>query len=914
MRNRLAALTLLLALFPASSLLARIISYSPYTDRAAIPAHQHRMNRYFALIEGGTPATNPSLSPVPPMGGLQAHLVLYDFRGLEEPRVIYPAEGSAGFHGAAVRESATGAVSIIALTSGQEGQPASVYRLSTDGGATWKTLAIPVPTVVQSLPTGIDIGGPFAAARGSQIRIGNEQWPFVVSTRAAVYAVGADGSAKVLLEVPAGSLSVSLLGVDATGTRFLAAAAGQIHVLDLLSGTAAVVAEGSATTIADGWITPGGAVYLEEHTGGIIRLLYVVNGVRTELFQASSNRLNLFAVPTHDYSGAWIVDRGPGKPTSLYKHTAAAGAVKQWEDITAPEVEALHAGSSGTRLLVQVHRPRPQADQRIFQDPALAIWRVGQPAPRFYDELYMDEQANKGFVHLDVEKLEAGEPFVFDSGVRWMGMPGPVVSPSPGGGGDVVQEWGVVRASLKQRLVLPAVGRTAGAFDSDWVTDVIIQNPVDAPQRVDIRFAPSGLSTVAAQDNARSVVLEPNEIRLIEDVLHSLFGIESAIGAFFIEPESGITMTSRTYSKSSEGTYGFGMHAIDVHAAAASARFPLTFAGAFLGQDYRTNLIIADAGESGSLAGVRAAGTSGLMGFSDVAFEVGARGQQQINNVGTSIGLWPFETGALLFRPARGSATAAVFAIDNRTNDPTYFPPDLPAPIVRTIPAIGHVDGANDSRFRSDLYLYNPSPQVRTVTLQMKMWDSAANATINFTMLPNEARIIRNVLQTLFGRTGIARLRYQSAAGDSSGIRVTSRTYSINDDGGTFGFLMPPLNNFQSGGMGDTLEILGAVSAADYRTNIGLVDLAAFPMTQAVNVRIEIIDAGGRVADSFTANVPSAGGMQLNDVFRSRDIDVSGPVLIRVSPLNGLVGAYATFVDNRTNDAVYLSANLAVKE
>ena len=60
-----------------------------------------------------------------------------------------------------------------------------------------------------------------------------------------------------------------------------------------------------------------------------------------------------------------------------------------------------------------------------------------------------------------------------------------------------------------------------------------------------------------------------------------------------------------------------------------------------------------------------------------------------------------------------------------------------------------------------------------------------------------EARVIRDVLATAFGKSGIARLRLTSQSFDNSGIRVTSRTYSGDSHGGTYGFLMPPLNNFQ---------------------------------------------------------------------------------------------------------------------
>jgi len=667
-----------------------------------------------------------------------------------------------------------------------------------------------------------------------------------------------------------------------------------------------------------------GDAYVEERVNSQVTLLFYRAGANSGSVIATANvntdpsQLPLFAIPTADYSGAWVITRGGGKPTVLSKHTAAGGLVEQWQDITAPEVEALHAGPSGQTVLIQVHRPRLQADQRLFKDPALAVWHVGQPAPRAYDELFMNEQINKGFVHVDPDKIEDGEVFVFDSGaIVNQGGGGVIISPSVpvGGGGDVLQEWGVVRASLKQQLVLPGIGRTRGAFDSNWLSDVIVYNPLDQAQKVAIRYVATGDEPRTADIKETTLTLAAHEIRVIPDALKALFDVENGGGAFFITPEAGVNVTSRTYNKTSSGTYGFGMNGIDLFTA-ASPRFPVSFAGAFPGLNFRTNLILTDTSTRGSDTTLTAAGQSGAMGNAGVQFRAPIGGQQQINGIGQPLGLFPTDTGALIVKPENGEAIASVIAIDNRTNDPTYFPPDLPSPVVRTIPAIGHLDGANNSRFRSDLYLYNPAAQPRSVTLQAKMWDTTEQPlTLNLTLLPNEARVIKDVLFTAFGRTGIARLRYQSQ-GDPVGVRVTSRTYTIKDDGGTFGFLMPPLNNFQTAAPGDTLEILGTVGGANYRMNIGIVELTGFPSSTApANVRVEIIDDKGKTLDSFNVNVPIAGGIQLNDVFHARNLG-DGPTaaLIRVTPITGLVGAYATLNDNGTNDPTYLAANLAARQ
>jgi hypothetical protein len=377
-----------------------------------------------------------------------------------------------------------------------------------------------------------------------------------------------------------------------------------------------------------------------------------------------------------------------------------------------------------------------------------------------------------------------------------------------------------------------------------------------------------------------------------------------------------VNVTSRTYTSSANGTYGFGMNAIDVFAA-ASPRFPVSFSGAFLGPNFRTNLVITDVSGRGSEAALSGWGAFGPTGNAFTSYSVPALGQQQFNGVNVAMGVGANETGALVVTPQRGEAVAALFAIDNRTNDSTYFPPDIPASVVRVIPAIGHLDGANGSKFRTDLFLFNEADQAKTLTLQAKVWDSADPVTsFPLTLLPHEARLIPDVLKTAFNKTGIARLRYfqQGTTADTS-VRVTSRTYTIDDNGGTFGFLMPPLNSFQSGSPGDTLEILGASLDKRFRTNLGLVDLTPFAGNVQSRAKVSIVDNHGGVLDSFEITLPALGGNQINDLFHARSLPESAtPVLLRVTVIQGSVGAYAAVVDNGTNDPAYFAANLGAKQ
>ena len=131
---------------------------------------------------------------------------------------------------------------------------------------------------------------------------------------------------------------------------------------------------------------------------------------------------------------------------------------------------------------------------------------------------------------------------------------------------------------------------------------------------------------------------------------------------------------------------------------------------------------------------------------------------------------------------------------------------------------------------------------------------------MSFTLLPREARTITDALPTLFNMTGLARLRYWSnAAGD--GVRVTSRTYTVEESGATYGSLIPPLNNFQIAAPGDHLEILGVNGGSGFRTNLGLVELSPSTAGGRRAYASSVLDQNLKQLDSFSVTVPRAGGM-----------------------------------------------------
>jgi hypothetical protein len=205
----------------APSLPARIISYAPVTDRHAMPAVQHRANRTYLLIEADYPISIYS-------GAYGAKLVLYDSRGEREPRVLFGGPEVTIFR-AAAREETDGTLRILVQTNANLGGDnlfrAIRYLYSADTGATWKPLPLPATDWYYPIPVA-DVGGPVARERGSTIRIGTTEFPFVLviapnaPTGAGVFRVGVDGEVKLLLPLVVNS-NPGFVGSDREGTRFL---------------------------------------------------------------------------------------------------------------------------------------------------------------------------------------------------------------------------------------------------------------------------------------------------------------------------------------------------------------------------------------------------------------------------------------------------------------------------------------------------------------------------------------------------------------------------------------------------------------------------------------------------------------------------------------------------------------------
>ncbi len=164
------------------------------------------------------------------------------------------------------------------------------------------------------------------------------------------------------------------------------------------------------------------------------------------------------------------------------------------------------------------------------------------------------------------------------------------------------------------------------------------------------------------------------------------------------------------------------------------------------------------------------------------------------------------------------------------------------------------------------------------------------------------------MLDSLFAFEGTAALRITPEAGQIVG---TSRTYH-DAPGGTYGQFIPVLQRLHAASFGQQATILqlsgGSSSEAEFRTNMGIVNAGG----NAITVVIDLFYASGAPLASLTRVLPAFGYEQVNGVFDEAGCETmaDGYAVVTSTTPGGAFFTYASVVDNRSNDAVFIPAQI----
>jgi subtilisin-like proprotein convertase family protein len=213
------------------------------------------------------------------------------------------------------------------------------------------------------------------------------------------------------------------------------------------------------------------------------------------------------------------------------------------------------------------------------------------------------------------------------------------------------------------------------------------------------------------------------------------------------------------------------------------------------------------------------------------------------------------------------------------------------------VAGIAHAPGAAGSNWRSKMAVLNRSGSSTQVTLSY-VRASKALLKQTITLANNQMRAWDDVAVSLFG-----------VAGNSSGavmvesaqpLVITARTYNASATG-TFGQFLPGVDESQSLTSGQTGVLSQLSKNADFRTNIGFVNLG----TSSCSVRITLRNTAGiAVGSPVTVSVPPDSWRQDNDTFQSAGAGSHNDAYATLQVLSSgcEVWGYASVVDNRTSD------------
>jgi hypothetical protein len=140
---------------------------------------------------------------------------------------------------------------------------------------------------------------------------------------------------------------------------------------------------------------------------------------------------------------------------------------------------------------------------------------------------------------------------------------------------------------------------------------------------------------------------------------------------------------------------------------------------------------------------------------------------------------------------------------------------------------------------------------------------------------------------------------------------VAARTYNLDLAGGTYGLNLRSFTEDDLLYPGDTGYIVGVSNSADqdlgFRTNLGLLNTDRDRWT---GVRLTLLDVSGAAVGEPQELMIAPGVLRQFDLAKFFGVeDVTGSASLRIEVTEGGgVAAYATEIDNRTQDAIFIPA------
>ena len=472
--------------------------------------------------------------------------------------------------------------------------------------------------------------------------------------------------------------------------------------------------------------------------------------------------------------------------------------------------------------------------------------------------------------------------------------------------------------------VVPSAVHAPGLNQTRWRTDLWVFNPGETPLDLDIEFLLEDHNNWLADHPTLEVNIPPEGTAVLEDVLLLIPDLvvddQAVVGSVLISrPEDDLqpapVITSRTFNQTPTGTFGQFVPAASVPPNAAD-RLYLT--GLSHTSNSRTNIRLANLGTEAVDVTLFVLAENGHALGQPVTRTVLPLSTTQVNGIaevawaGTDLDIFSVRVDTEV-----DNVLAWASVVDNRTGDPVLFNPLSANAASRTlwVPGVAHLDGANNSQWRSDITIINPALfPLDSDLIYVPSEGIDVLPSLEITNLqPPQALFFPDVLAAEFLAPGAESKGHLiiSGTGQEPPLEIAARTYNLDPSGGTYGQNLHIFDGTDVLTPGHRAFIPGVTVSANetegFRTNLGLLNLDD---TQSAEVELTLFDQQGSIAGSPVTLWVAAGQMsQFNLASRLglQGIDVQGTVMIE--HLSGVaVVAYASVIDNRTQDPILIPA------
>ena len=236
------------------------------------------------------------------------------------------------------------------------------------------------------------------------------------------------------------------------------------------------------------------------------------------------------------------------------------------------------------------------------------------------------------------------------------------------------------------------------------------------------------------------------------------------------------------------------------------------------------------------------------------------------------------------------------------------------------VPSVGHLAGI-ESLWRSDIRLANLASNAQKFQLTFNAGTGDTAATMKQTTVSVDAgatMALDDIVRNWYGigglgnsSNGLLTVQPLDAAGKplttlSAASAVSSRTFNASGDG-TVGQFIPavPFAKFIGRGGTSALSIQQLAQSSAYRTNLGIVEAAG----KQASVLVSAFNGTGTKLFDLPLTLQAGEQKQLNSFLAANGVTSlsNGRVEVRVTGGDGKVTAYASVVDNTSNDPLLIN-------